>query len=404
MTTQWERVDTCLACGFDRLVDIVEFGEFPLANEFLMSPIEECVKYPLSLVYCDKCFNVQLTGKLPPDVLYKNYTYMSGTPDTQLKYFDWFSKYTKSYHNHPKTVLDIGCNDKSQLNFYKSLNLQTFGIDPAESVYNVNLDGHDVICDYFENHEYPEGTFFDIIVCQNLILKLGNPVEFLTKVKKIMNDDSVLFLTSPNCNMIREGEVDICLHENVSFYNVQSMKELCMRSGLFLVDVIKHYIHNGTNIFIISKKEKNLYLIDNLINNEFERGIYSFETYKKFVIKCNDIIYKFKRSIEKIKNDGYVIIGCGASSKGITLLNLSGVDCIDVIVDENPNRIGLYTPLSKIPICSYNSLIHCDNREKYCFVLFPWNFFTEIKTKVLNYRVHNDDIFLKYYPEIIIEK
>ena len=35
MTTQWERVDTCLACGFDRLVDIVEFGEFPLANEFV---------------------------------------------------------------------------------------------------------------------------------------------------------------------------------------------------------------------------------------------------------------------------------------------------------------------------------------------------------------------------------
>ena len=47
------------------------------------------------------------------------------------------------------TVLDIGCNDGSQLDVFKSNNFKTYGVDPAKNIFKISSKKHNVICDFF---------------------------------------------------------------------------------------------------------------------------------------------------------------------------------------------------------------------------------------------------------------
>jgi hypothetical protein len=49
----------------------------------------------------------------------------------------------------PYKVLDIACNDGSQLDAFKKHGHQTYGVDPAENLHDRSSKNHTVICDYF---------------------------------------------------------------------------------------------------------------------------------------------------------------------------------------------------------------------------------------------------------------
>jgi len=72
---------------------------------------------------------------------------------------------------------------------------------------------------------------------------------------------------------------------------------------------------------------------------------------------------------------------------------------LDYIVDDNPLKQGLYSPGSRIPIYSPDKLL--EESDKICIVPLAWNFFDEIKQKVL-LRKSDNVVFLKYFPKVEI--
>ena len=40
--------------------------------------------------------------------------------------------------SYRKNILDIGCNDGSQLDVFKKKNFKTFGVDPAKNIYKLS--------------------------------------------------------------------------------------------------------------------------------------------------------------------------------------------------------------------------------------------------------------------------
>ena len=74
---------------------------------------------------------------------------------------------------------------------------------------------------------------------------------------------------------------------------------------------------------------------------------------------------------------GKTVAGYGAPGKGNTLLNYCGIrtDFIDYTVDRNPYKQGKYTPGTRIPILTPETIRA--TRPDYIFVL-PWNLADEI--------------------------
>ena len=83
-------------------------------------------KYELKVNACLKCTHLQLSIAVDPKIIYRNYDYLSGTTNTYLKYMQDFYKFciNNSSNFKYRTILDIGCNDGSQLDVFKKNNFK----------------------------------------------------------------------------------------------------------------------------------------------------------------------------------------------------------------------------------------------------------------------------------------
>jgi len=387
----------CIACGNTDLVSVLDLGVQPLANSFKKAANEEEEKYPLAVRFCSKCSHMQLSHLVHPDKLFKHYLYVSGTSITQLNYFAWFAKMVYSKVNCG-TVLDIGCNDGSQLDALKEIGFATYGVDPAENLYPLSSKRHSVVCDYF-NNDVEFGCKFDAIVCQNAFAHNYDQLGFLTKCKHHLSDSGLLFISISQATMIENNEFDTIYHEHYSYYTVKSMDALCKRAGLYLVDVITHPIHGNSYIFVISKINNRSNLVEEMISHEKKIGLTDLSTYERYADSAIRIANEFRNTLLDIKAKGHTIIGYGSPAKGNTMLNFSNTT-LDFIIDDNPLKQGMFTPGSSIPIFDITRLNQYSEDEKLCFVPLAWNFFEEIAKKIEKQRPKSTNVYLRYFPSV----
>ena len=399
-----KELNECLCCGSARLKLVLDLNEQPLANSFKKTAEETEPTFPLRLNICEDCTHLQLSHAVNPDLLFKNYLYVSGTSQTLRDYFDWFAKRTLEYFEiPPQTVLDIACNDGSQLNSFKALGLKTYGVDPAENLHVLSNANHEVVCDYFkEKYVYHyKNKQLDIITAQNVFAHNDYPLDFLLQCKEIMHDKSRLFIQTSQADMIKNNEFDTIYHEHLSFFNSSSMTALAARAGLYIIDIQKTPIHGNSYLFVMSKHPGARPSVQLQLDQEGEQGLQDMNTYLAYSDRASTIVEDLKQTIMHYRTLDYLIVGYGAAAKGNTLLNFGEIH-LDYIIDDNPLKQGLYSPGMSTPVVPITKLD--DYAEtKVAFVPLAWNFFTEIRKNIKNKRDREGDVFIKYFPTISIE-
>jgi len=402
----WEcrPITECIACGSTDLVPVLDLNSQPLANSYKKEQNEPEQIFPLAINRCEHCFHVQLTHQVNPELMFKDYAYVSGTAKTSLDYFNWLvDQIVKKYGSTPESVLDIGCNDGSFLNAWGGTGASRYGVDPAENLHPISSLNHTVHCGFFTGKEFGSKPF-DVITCLNAFAHNADQLSLLKNIAPRMHEDSLLFCSVSQANMIINGEFDTIYHEHLSFYNIKSARALCNRAGLHLIDVLEHPIHGGSYIFVISKVKEAKLLIEKKIVEEENFGLYDPETYDHYAEKCYFIADKFAETIRGYRGLGYTVVGYGAPAKGNTLMNFAN-EGPDFIVDDNPLKQLHFTPGMSVPIYSqsYLTLNHFE-KPKVCFVPLAWNFYDEIVKKIKEIRPPHThkDIFVRYFPKFEI--
>ena len=397
-------VNECIACGGTDLIATLDLGIQPLANNFKSEPDQPEPSYPLAINRCDTCDHLQLTHIVDPEIIYKNYLYVSGTSQTYIAYMDWYARFVREQFNHwPTRVLDIGCNDGSQLDAFKKIGFATYGVDPAENLYPTSSAKHEVVCGFWnEDTAGRFGTDFDIISSQNAFSHIPDPVAYLELAREYLKSDGKIFISTSQADMVPNGEFDTIYHEHISYYNAYSMKCLAERAGLFLIDVIKTPIHGTSYIFVLGKQPKNEYSMQNILAQEVAAGLMRGSTYVKWATGVNALLVNLKQQIDEYRNLGYLVVGYGAAAKGMTLINASSIE-LDAVIDDNPLKQGTWCPGTQIPVVSSEHILHVPIDKSVVFVPLAWNFYTEIVGKIRQLRTAPGDMFLRYFPEIKIE-
>ncbi len=115
------KIKNCLACGSKKLRKILDLNKQPLANSYLTKLNLKEKKYELKVNTCLDCTHLQLSIAVDPKIIYQNYDYVSGTTKTYQNYMREFYRFciknSSKFVN--KSILDVGCNDGSQLNVFK---------------------------------------------------------------------------------------------------------------------------------------------------------------------------------------------------------------------------------------------------------------------------------------------
>jgi 2-polyprenyl-3-methyl-5-hydroxy-6-metoxy-1,4-benzoquinol methylase len=394
----------CLACGSDDIHTALDLGKQPLANSYKGSADEPEARYPLGVRLCRKCFHLQLSHTVDPEIIYKNYLYATGTNQTIKDYSAWFTNFCLESCAQANSVLDIGCNDGTQLDYFKALGVKTYGIDPAENLHPRSSANHNVVCDFFGPDAVPKlnKVTYDLIVAQNVCAHNPDPRGFLEACRELMADHTVLFVQTSQADMVLHNEFDTIYHEHVNFFNANSMSELARRVGLNVIDVIKTPIHGNSYIFILSKPAFNHRRVSNIIDMERAYGLLDLETYNKWEKHVQSLVKKLKAQVNAYRKQGFTIAGYGAAAKGNTLLNFSNIK-LDFIIDDSPLKQGKYTPGMSCEIVGIDYLEKFKRKDKILFMPLAWNFFPEIKTKIQTARSNPNDMFIRYFPEIEVQ-
>ena len=403
----------CLACGGLKLKEVMSLGYQALANAYRESDTIQD-KYPLAINRCLNCAHVQLSSIVDPKIIYENYAYVSGTSTTMRKHFDWFASYAQEklfdYRRAPwkeVKVLDIGCNDASQLDAFKRMDdprLKTYGVDPAANIFPISsIKGHDIVCSNFDS-KYVEKNhrYYDIIVAQNVFAHNPYPAEFLKNAHKILAPDGLLFIQTSQCDMIKNAEYDTIYHEHISFFNIHSMKVLVNNCGMGLIDVIKCPLHGNSYIFVISAhkdfEQRYKHHVENLLS--MESFLHKDETYTKYRDECISHAEEVRKITYQYKDKTIPVIGYGAAAKGNTMIGASGMH-LDCMIDDNDMKQGKYLPGRSIFIC--NSKMLEFYQRPILIVPMAWNFFDEIVDKVKSIRGNKyKDHYLRVNPFIEI--
>jgi 2-polyprenyl-3-methyl-5-hydroxy-6-metoxy-1,4-benzoquinol methylase len=408
-------ITECRCCGEGDLYQYIDLSDQPLANSYHKKG-EELPVFPLRANLCKKCFHTQLSVVVDPEIMFKHYLYVSGISKTLVKYFDDFAGWSMKWSgmdrvNRPVRVLDIACNDGSQLDGFKKLQtkhpVKTYGVDPAENLVPLaQAKGHNVLCKYWNKDTatvLPEKM--DIIIAQNVFAHVHDALGFLEACKAAMHDASTLFIQTSQANIFRNGEFDTMYHEHLSFFTIKSMRTLCERAKLNLVRVEKTDIHGTSYVFIITKTGYHSpfapYNVREMELEETGAWMYDIETYDKFAERALDCVTRLREYVDYYKRNGILVVGYGAAAKGMTVLNYGKIE-LDWIIDDTPIKQGLYTPGMNTRIYSAESLLH---GEEMVFIPLAWNFYTEIRERVKAVRPNTKDIFIRYFPtfEIGIE-
>jgi len=407
MNEKYKLLDRCLCCNGEKLMKTLDLKEQPLANSYHKG--EELPKFPLAINLCLDCYHTQLTVAVDPDEMFKNYLYVSGTTQTLRDYFDWFASFVVAKNLAGRkmdkvNILDIACNDGSQLNSFKKYGCNLYGVDPAENLADLSREkGINLTVGYWNQETAKTLPEMDIIIAQNVFAHNSDPYDFLMSCKEIMSSKTTLYIQTSQANMFQNNEFDTIYHEHISFFSIKSMDALARRTGMRITDVFKPDIHGTSYVFTIkigAPYEQDTY---DLMKDECKEGRCDPAFYYKYNKNVQKVANDLKMYVENAKSDGKTVVGYGAAAKGTVFLNFADIK-LDYIVDDNELKHGYMIPGMDIPIKPPSAL---KDEENLVVVPLAWNFFDEIKSKVETLRAFkNDDgnnvkldtTFVRYFP------
>lgn len=384
----------CRVCGGTDWQDIVAFGAMPLTGSFLepSDSYEDEDRYPLGVISCRSCRLMSLTHVVDPEVLYRNYFYVSSDSDLITQHMRTLAKLAVERFEIPRDslVVEIGSNTGTQLEFFQEAGMRILGVDPARNLAEVaNANGIETLPLFFA-----EDTAADVaqrygrarlILGRHCFAHIDDVASVARGALALLEHDGVFAVEVPYLlDMLENAEFDTIYHEHLSYYGVGTLDRLFDRQGMRVVDVERLPEVHGGSILVFAARSDGPWrpqpVVAELIELETRSGVYDDAAYVRFAQRTAQTAETMASLVRDLVAQGKRIAGYGAPAKGITLLNVSGLGTaeLEFCSDTTPLKQGKVMPGSHIPIRSpeYGR----EHAPDY-YVLLAWNYAKEIIRK-----------------------
>lgn len=390
VNSNFETIEHCRICSASDLVEILNLGNQPPANSLYLPEEEPPASIPLRLFYCTECKTLQLRESVDPYHLFSKYVWVTGTSKTAVEYSYTFAQEAlKRSPQKAPFVIEIASNDGTFLRRFQEKSCKVLGIDPAENLAKAAVDesiptlirffSEKVSQELIETHGQA-----DIVIARNVLPHVREVHSVVKGIGGLLKPNGLGIIEFHDSKLILEElQYDYIYHEHLFYFTLSSMESLLLSHGLKIFDIYRSPISGGSWVVYFSHKTKaKTSALKMSLKDEDTSAVNSLETWLDFRRRAK--IHREKlREITFSSNTK--ILAYGASARSSTLLNFCkiGHDQISAIVDKNPLKHGLLTPMSKIPIISYEQGIQRAKAEE-LILLLAWNFKQEVKEDLCN--------------------
>jgi hypothetical protein len=388
----YKEVNSCRICGNSNLIKVLDLGLQYLTGVFPKDQDKALTKGPLALVKCmpkaneNVCGLVQLQHSYDLDEMYGDtYGYRSGLNQSMVRHLQGKVKKIEGTIDlkDGDVVIDIGSNDATLLKAYSNSNIQLYGVDPsAEKFRHFYTDNISLITEFFPSQslfEKMNGNKAKIVTSISMFYDLEEPLKFVEAVYNVLDSNGVwVFEQSYMPTMIKTNSYDTVCHEHLEYYCLKQIKWMMDSVGFKIIDIELNTINGGSFSLMVAKKESSVFkentkLIDEFLDNERKEGYDTMALYEGFSKKVNQHKEELVSLLTKLKNEGKIVMGYGASTKGNVMLQYCNIteNLLCNIAEVNEDKFGSFTPGTHIPIISETEAKA--KKPDYLMVL-PWHF------------------------------
>jgi len=358
----------CRICSSIDLLCFLKLGEHPPVDNFISAKeVADEKRYPLDVYFCRNCSLVQLLDVVfPEELFHSEYAYFSSASVPLVRHFERYAEdIKKSYLSQGDLVVDIGSNDGVLLQFFSSEH-RVLGIEPSGNVALLAQEkGIETVVDFFTTDLAKQLAVSHgkakVICANNVFAHIDNIAEVIEAVKILLVDNGVyVFEAHYIMDLIEKVEFDTVYHEHLCYYSVKALKYLFDKFDMEIFDVQRVEQHGGSiRVFVCNKSAYSARTaVEELIQLEEKVGLHDENVFLKFQTKVEAVRNELIHLVKTFNAEGKRIVGYGAPAKGNTLLNFCGFTANDLeyITDTTPQKIGLLTPGSHIPVVTPDML------------------------------------------------
>jgi hypothetical protein len=329
----------------------MNLGSHPLPDDLVpVGDTRRATLYPIEVLFCDDCktahqrFPVAKQLLFPPQYHYRAHQTMDVL--NGMKQLVQAINVDSSVAG--LNVLDVGCNDGSLLNVFRTFDAVTYGIEPTDAAIEAHANGHVVIKD-----------FLDPRSARNFVAKYGHPdiITFTNVFAHIENLDdlldSLMILKKSSTRIVIENhylgsvlerhQFDTFYHEHPRTYSYTSFTRIARTLGMQIA-AVAFPVRYGGNIRVTLKTGRGIG-DKPLLDRELD--------FKARLEKLGSQVEDWKTStLKRVPWPVDAAAFPGRAAIAIRLLGLNHHQIPYVYEKPGSNKIGYYAPGTRIPIVS----------------------------------------------------
>ena len=326
-------VYACRLCHFTDLSTALVLTNSPRNVQRLYRRDELSHDRPVDLrvLRCQSCGLVQIEPLLD-DGYYDDYMMLAThSPQVQAYQGRQSREFVERFALQGKSVKEIGCGDGSYMNHLRVAGCRPSGVEPSDRSREYAMKrGHAVEGGYVTAQSHLVGAPFDGFVTRQVLEHVPDINAFLTGIRRNLKPGAAGLVEVPSLDKaLADRRYYDFFADHVNYFSTRTLRLALELNGFEVLEVRHDMLDEYIVAYVLNTPHPDLDAIDTT---------------------ASSLSQELRDFVESHRQRGEKIAVWGAGGKGLVSLATAGIVDIDLLVDSDPNKLGLLTPITHLEI------------------------------------------------------
>ncbi len=329
----------CRLCNHTDLPTALVLTNSPRNVQRLFRSEELAQDQPVELrvLRCSRCGLVQIEPLLD-DGYYDDYMMLAThSPQVQEYQGRQSREFVERFGLHGKSVKEVGCGDGSYLNHLRAAGCLPSGIEPSDrSREFATKRGHAIEEGYVTVDRELAGAPFDGFVTRQVLEHVPDINGFLTGIRRNLKPGAAGLVEVPSLDKaLADRRYYDFFADHVNYFSVRTLRLALELNGFEVLEVRHDMFDEYVVAYVLNTAHPDL---------------------DDIAATVGSLALELRAFLASHRQRGEKVAVWGAGGKGLVSLATAGVVDIDLLVDSDPNKLGLLTPVTHLEVRSPEAL------------------------------------------------
>lgn len=355
-------MQVCRICQSATLAQLIDLGQQPISTHYVQDPAASSTPgFHQTIGQCSTCGTIQLIDPVPVEALIPHYNWIRyNEPEAHLDHM--VEVITGLEGIQPESVIcgltykedttiarlnQLGYNNTWRMDLREDLQI-TWANAGMESVQQQITSA--LIQQIAQQHGQ-----VDVVIVRHVFEHAHQPAVFLDALKHLVRPNGYIVIEVPDCERsLNLLDYTTFWEDHILYFTPRTFRHCFAFAGLEVVQVenYPYPFENSLVAFVrVHKPGISDYLDETALQEELQRGDHFAKQFELTRTRYQEFLSSYAQNQGKV-----ALFGAGhLAGTFITLMGLK--DVIAFVVDDDPNKRGLYMPGSHLPILESSKLL-----------------------------------------------